>query len=117
MTPTESRTGLTSNQLRSAFKQHPKRNNQEWANLWGISKEAVRKLRKTRGLAPTSQILRQIRAEEHAKKNAAKAVEAALLSDRMCPVDGALVPVRRKLTCSSKCAQVYRSTFVHRVTR
>ncbi len=117
MTPTESHRNLTSKQLRVTFLEHPKRNNQDWANRWGITKERVRQLRKSLGLAPSSQILRQIRAEDKAKADAAKAVEAARLSDRICPVDGAPVPVRRDLTCSSDCAQRYRSTFIHRVKR
>ncbi len=102
---------------RAAFRSEPSKTNQGWATEWGISRERVRQLRKALGLAPSSQIQRQIRAEKKARDDAAKAIDKARLSDRICPVDAAPVPVSRDLTCSSKCAGVYRSTFLYRVNR
>lgn len=105
------------NQQKAWFRQYPTRTNQDWATEWGISRERVRQLRKALGLAPSSQIRRLLRAEAKARADAQKAIDKARLSDRICPVDSAPVPVSRKLTCSSKCAGVYRSTFTYRVTR
>ncbi len=117
MTRQQSRCVPNVNGQRASFRQHPTRTNQEWADDWGVSREYVRRLRKALGFAPTSQILRQVRAEQRARAEAVKAIAAAQLSDRVCPVDGAPVPVSRKLTCSSECAGVYRSTFTYRVKR
>ena len=117
MTQSSSRGAPPVKEQRLAFRAEPTKSNQDWATEWGISRERVRQLRKQLGLAPSSQIQRQIRAEEKARVDAAKAIDKARLSDRICPVDAAPVPVSRDLTCSSKCAGVYRSTFRYRVNR
>ena len=117
MTQSSSQGAPPVKEQRAAFRQHPQRSNQEWATEWGISRERVRQLRKQLGLAPSSQIARQVRAEHKARQQAEKAIERARLSDRICPVDAAPVPVSRDLTCSAKCAATYRATFRYRVTR
>jgi len=117
MTPPQSRKAPPVNTLPGLFKKHPIRSNQEWAPEWGISRERVRQLRVELGLPPFSKIARQIRAEQRQLRAAEETARRSRLSVRVCPVDGSLVPVSRDLTCSSECAEVYRSTFVHRVQR
>ena len=117
MNPPRSRKTPSVNIIRQQFRKHPVRSNQQWADEWGISRERVRQLRSELGLPPFSQIARQIRAEQRATRAAEESLRKSRLSDRVCPVDGALVPVSRDLTCSSGCAEVYRSTFTHRVSR
>ena len=117
MTPPQSRKSPPVNDLPALFKKHPIRSNQEWADLWDISRERVRQLRKEVGLPPFSQIARQIRAEQKQLRAAEESARRSRLSDRVCPVDGSLVPVSRDLTCSPECAHTYRSTFTHRVDR
>jgi len=117
MPTAQSRRTPTDNQLRNLFAKYPLVSNQAWASEWGVSKEWVRRLRKRLGFAPSSQIAAQVRADRRARKEADKIVAASRLSGLVCPVDGALVPASRQVTCSSKCAETYRATFTYRTNR
>lgn len=103
--------------LRVLFRQHPSRSNQDWADEWGVTRERVRQIRSELGLPPFSQIRRQISAENRERRRADEAMRRARLSDRLCPVCQGLVPVLRRLTCSPKCAHLYRTVWKYRAKR
>ena len=100
--------------MRRDLNRNSRRPNSYFAKKWGVSRERVRQLRCRLGFPPSSVIQTAVRAEAQAKKAAERAKMEATLSDRLCPVDGKPVPMLRRTTCSSECAELYRGNSRYR---
>ncbi len=100
--------------MRRAIRRNPRATNVEWAEKWGVSRERVRQIRIRLGLPASSIVQKELRKSRVKQKEAERMRREAVLSDRLCPVDGLPVPEIRLTTCSSVCAREYRSNSKYR---